>query len=161
MKTPPQAWISKTNRLLLRMKAAVQTAQAAGQTELSAELCSGFEAAYTLFLNEGLRANAPPKRIVKRRRPMQTPARNQLDRLATHRGTILAFVHDFRVPFDNKQAERDLRMLTPALAGGVREVKGKVSGCIRSPKAADPASRAAFATTFRRCASQVIRSPMA
>jgi transposase len=123
-----QAWIPKMIRLLVNMKAAVDTAQAAGQSKLSANQCAGFEAAYTRFLNEGLRANPPPKLTGKRGRPKRTPARNLLDRLATHRGAILAFLHDFRVPFDNNQAERDLRML---------KVKGKVSGCFRSSKGAD------------------------
>jgi transposase len=79
-------------------------------------------------LNEGLRANPPPKPTGKRGRPKQTPARNLLDRLITHRGAILAFLHDFRVPFDNNQAERDLRML---------KVKGKIAGCFRSAEGAD------------------------
>ena len=137
-----QAWIPKMIRLLLRMKAAVETAQAAGQTELSAKQCAGFEAAYTRFLNEGLRANPPPKRTGKRGRPKQTPARNLLDRLATHRGAILAFLHDFRVPFDNNQAERDPRML---------KVKGKVSGCFRSPEGADQFCRIrGYISTLRK-----------
>jgi transposase len=123
-----QGWIPKLIRLLVNMKAAVDTAQAARQTELPAKQRAGFEAAYTRFLNEGLLANPPPKPTGQRGRPKQTPARNLLDRLVTHRGAILAFLHDFRVPFDNNQAERDLRML---------KVKGKVSGGFRSPHGAD------------------------
>jgi transposase len=137
-----QAWIPKMIRLLVNMKAAVDTAQAAGQSELSANQCAGFEAAYTRFLNEGLRANPPPKLTGKRGRPKRTPARNLLDRLATHRGAILAFLHDFRVPFDNNQAERDLRML---------KVKGKVSGCFRSTDGADQFCRIrGYISTLRK-----------
>jgi transposase len=137
-----QAWARKLTKLLLNMKAAVDAAQVAGQTELPARQRVGFEAAYTRFLNEGLLANPPPKPTGQRGRPKQTPARNLLDRLVTHRGAILAFLHDFRVPFDNNQAERDLRML---------KVKHKVSGCFRSPHGADQFCRIrGYISTLRK-----------
>ena len=123
-----QSWLSKMIRLLCRMQTAVADAQDAGQTELSAKQRAGFEAAFTRWVNEGQRANPPPKPTGKRGRPKQTPVRNLLDRLVKHRAAILVFLHDFRVPFDNNQAERDLRML---------KVKQKVSGCFRSPTGAD------------------------
>ncbi len=122
-----QPWMHKLIKLLLGMKAAVAEARAAGQTALTPKQCAGYNAAYTRFLNEGLQANPPSPPTGKRGRPKQTPARNLLDRLGTHRQAILAFMHDFAVPFDNNQAERDLRML---------KVKQKVSGCFRSPEGA-------------------------
>jgi transposase len=123
-----QAWTQKLIKLLLRMKAAVADARAAGQTTLPPKQCAGYEAAYTRYLNEAGRANPPPKPTGQRGRPKQTPARNLLNRLVAHRAAILAFLHDVRVPFDNNQAERDLRML---------KVKHKVSGCFRSTDGAD------------------------
>src|SRR3990172_16441 len=122
-----QPWMHKLIKLLLGMKAAVAEARAAGQTALTPKQCAGYDAAYTRFLNEGLQANPPSPLTGKRGRPKQTPARNLLDRLGTHRQAILAFMHDFTVPFDNNQAERDLRIL---------KVKQKVSGCFRSPEGA-------------------------
>lgn len=137
-----QAWTQKLIRLLLKMQAAVAAAQVAGQTELPVHQRAGYEAAYTRFLNEGLLANPPPKPTGKRGRPKQTPARNLLDRLVTHRGAILAFLHDFRVPFDNNQAERDLRMF---------KVKQKVSGCFRSLDGADQFCRIrGYISTLRK-----------
>ena len=137
-----QAWVPKLIRLLLSMQAAVADAQAAGQTALPPKQLAGYKAAYTRFIQEGLRANPPPKPTGKRGRPKQAPAKNLLDRLVTHRAAILAFVHDFRVPFDNNQAERDLRML---------KVKQKVSGCFRSPQGADQFCRIrGYISTLRK-----------
>jgi transposase len=134
--------VPKLIRLLLSMQAAVADTQAAGKTALPPKQLAGFEAAYTRFIQEGLRANPPPKPTGKRGRPKQTKAKNLLDRLVTHRGAILAFAYDFRVPFDNNQAERDLRML---------KVKQKVSGCFRSTEGADQFCRIrGYISTLRK-----------
>ena len=137
-----QPWAQQLIKLLLHMKATVAEAWTAGQTELPPKQRAGYEAAYTRFITEGLRANPPPPPTGKRGRPKQTPAKNLLDRLVMHRAGILAFLHDFRVPFDNNQAERDLRML---------KVKHKVSGCFRSPEGANYFCRIrAYISTLRK-----------
>jgi transposase len=55
------------------------------------------------------------------RRPKQSPARHLLDRFSMRTGDVLGFLLDFTVPFENNQAEGDLRM-----------IKGqhKISGCL-------------------------------
>ena len=55
------------------------------------------------------------------------PARGRLlARLAIHRDEVLRSLDDTRVPFDNNQAERDLRMvkLQQKISGGWRTLAG-------------------------------------
>lgn len=127
----PQKWIEPLKDLLLKIKAKVDTAKQSQRTALSARQRDRFTREYEQWVAKGLRANPPPqedsRKPGQRGRLKQTPARNLLLRLRDHKQAILAFMHDFNVPFDNNQAERDLRMM---------KVKQKVSGGFRSTQGA-------------------------
>lgn len=123
----PQPWAEKMSVLLLSIKAAVEAAQAAGESHLCSSALCGFEAQYQALVAEGLTTNPVRAPSGRRGRTKQTPSRNLLVRLDTQREAVLAFMSHFAVPFDNNQAERDLRMA---------KVRQKVSGCFRSAEGA-------------------------
>ena len=114
--------------LLREMKAAVEQARASGLRQLPAAAREAFVTRYHAHLVAGHAANPPPAaRPRQRGRIKQTPARNLLEQLWLGQDQVLAFLDDLTIPFDNNQAERDLRML---------KVQQKVSGSFRADSGA-------------------------
>jgi transposase len=124
-----QTWAAELKTLLREMKAAVEQARIQGLPQLPATARKTFVVRYRALLASGHAANPPPERRPRQRgRVKQTPAQNLLERLWLEQDAVLAFLNDFTIPFDNNQAERDLRML---------KVQQKVSGSFRSDRGAD------------------------
>jgi transposase len=121
-----QSWATRFKIFLLSAKTAVEQAKVAGEQALLQAKQDQINRLYTKLVTAALKANPPPPEgWVKgaRGRPKKTKPRNLAERFDRRREAVLAFVFDFKVPFDNNLAERDIRML---------KVQQKVSGCFRS-----------------------------
>jgi transposase len=118
-----RAWAGPLKELLLEMKREVERVRREGGRQLGHERLESLTESYDRLITEGLKA--PPASDV--RDGIQKQARNLLLRLGRRKEDVLRFVTDFRVPFDNNQAERDLRMI---------KLQQKTSGCFRTEEGA-------------------------
>ncbi len=121
-------WAADLIALLLDMKAATDQARAQGLASMHPLEVADWQAQFVALVTQADAttpyAQAPPGH---KGRVKQSAARNLLDRLLTEQQAVLAFLHRLEVPFDNNQAERDVRMV---------KVQQKVSGSFRSPAGA-------------------------
>lgn len=120
-----EAWAKDMKKLLLAIKTAKDKSIGKTGKGLSARLQGRFRSRYNEIIKKAFinyySGHDPGSE--KRGRQKQTKGKNLLDRLRTYKKHILAFMYDDRVPFDNNQAERDIRMI---------KVKQKIAGCFRS-----------------------------
>ena len=126
-----QHWAYLFRIFLVSAKHVVAQAKAQGQTALSEKKRRQIERIYTKLIEAGFKANPEPAGgwpKGKRGRAKKSKPRNLVERLARYRRETLAFVDDFKVPFDNNLAERDIRML---------KVQQKISGHFRSQEGAE------------------------
>jgi transposase len=122
-----QTWAEQMSDLLLEMKEATDLTR---QTEgaLSVAQLTDFDSRYDKIVAQGFAHNPlppppDPEQPKPKGRPKHTPPQNFLLHLQQHKPQVLAFLYDLTIPFDNNQAERDVRMV---------KVQQKVSGNFRS-----------------------------
>lgn len=143
-----QEWARRMKSLLLEMKGAVE----AGSVE--PEVVGAYEERYQALIAMGMEANPEPDASTRppgRRGPLRrSKGRTLVDRLDKRRQEVLAFLYDDRVPFDNNQAERDLRMV---------KVQQKVSGCFRTDTGAARCCRIrGYISTVRKQGQHVLEA---
>lgn len=122
-----QAWATDL-RLLLRVTDRLVQAASGHGKPLTERLRERIEQWYDLILSVGedeLPADPEPPPSQKGKRKKH-PARNLHHRLSRSKTEVRRFMRDERVPFDNNQAERDIRMLKTQqkVSGPFRRVEG-------------------------------------
>lgn len=147
-----QKWAKAMANLLVSIKGVVD--QRRGTTDtLELEQIVAFVRQYDRILELGLiedmRMNPPQPVVKKQGRTKQSKAKNLLDRLSERKVETLAFMCDFRIPFDNNQAERDIRMT---------KVQQKISGTFRSTQGAESFCRIrGYISTMKKQSLSVIQ----
>ena len=141
-----QWWAFHLIVLLVSIHSQVKALKAQQKTALPNDELAALSARYDAILEAGFKQNPmpppDPNKPKKRGRVKRSDARNLLERLQTHKGAVLGFMYDFDIPFDNNQAERDLRMM---------KLKQKISGCFRSDNGARAFCRIrGFLSTLRK-----------
>jgi transposase len=138
-----QVWAQAMIDLLLEMKDVKEKLLLRNVINPSVYYLRKFNHVYDRLTTEALALNPVPEREkTKKGKPKRGKTGSLVDRLILHKDKYLLFFNDFSVPFDNNQAERDIRMF---------KVKQKVSGCFRTMDGAkDFAAIMSFIGTARK-----------
>ena len=136
-------WSDKIKDLLLEIKNTVDDSKFIGYRSLNSETLNRYSSDYSSILNDGL-LNYPKSELRK-----QTKGKNLLDRMINYKDSVLAFMYDFDIPFDNNLAERDIRMM---------KLKQKISGGFRTQNGADYFCRIrSFISTAKKHGQNVLQ----
>ena len=128
-----QQWAKDMNELLTEMKKYTDECKEHIQ-ELDVEQIKALEERFYDIVMEGIEENPPPlnpqKTGIRGANP-KTKAKNLLERFIGHKEKILRFLTDLRVPFENNQAERDIRMmkLQQIISETFRTIQGAEAFC--------------------------------
>jgi hypothetical protein len=118
-----QGWATDMVALLADTWHRVLDLKEAGVASFSVAELSSIRSAYDVIIAAGHVANPAPPPSGKRGPTRKSKAANLLQRLDIYADDVLRFTTDFRVSFDNNEAERQVRMV---------KVQQKVSGGFRT-----------------------------
>ena len=135
-----QVWAQDMIELLLEMKSYKDNFGEEKQ-KLNQEVLENYSNRYDEILGIAMEQN-PILPKANNRKPKRGKTGALVDRLIIRKEGFLLFFTDFDVPFDNNQAERDIRMF---------KTKQKVSGCFRTVQGAeDYATIMSYISTARK-----------
>lgn len=145
-------WATEMQALLREAWRATQQAATVGRP-VEPETILSIEIRYDDILKRGRkewRTPIDPNQLKTRGRPAKSKAQNLAERFIQYKADVLRFLRYAHVPFDNNQAERDIRMM---------KVKEKISGSFRTEKGADQFVRIrGFISTVRKQGLSVLNS---
>lgn len=140
IETTNQQWASQMRDFLRKVNKANNESEAG----LSGSEALAYINEYQQIIALGYRETGGPPPLDK------TLARNLWERFLLRESQVLCFMRDQNVPFDNNQAERDIRMV---------KVKQKVSGCFRSPEGANYFARIrAYISTVKKQGENIMEA---
>jgi len=153
-------WAGPLKGLLLEIKGEVERAREDGARHLASDQESSFLMRYEQLLKQGIELNAGTEAragegaAADRGESAGDGVRQQalklLRRMERRREEVLRFMTDFGVPFDNNQAERDLRMV---------KLKQKISGCFRAEQGARRFCRLrTYLSTMRKQGKAILKA---
>jgi transposase len=145
-----ETWAGKMKELLLEIKSAVGEAKQNDRKFVEQSQKEELEKRYKEIVALGLSENPEQLKTGKRGKTKQTPGRNLALRFDTHAPSILRFMSDFDVPFDNNQAERDIRMM---------KLRQKISGSFRTEQGAkDFCTIRSYLSTLRKQGRRIMEA---
>jgi transposase len=144
-------WAKDMIDLLLKIKESVDLSPIG---ELDKTKSAFYENQYDAIVEKGFNETPPPMVSDKKKRGRKKKGKAicLLERLRDKKAMVLLFMYDSLIPFDNNQAERDIRMA---------KLYQKISGCFRTKKGAmDFLVIRSFLSTVKKHGLNIIESIM-